>query len=68
MTEEELATFELRQDREEAPLVWQFKEGCDLVAPRQDPKLQPRMRQLHDWYRQQSGVMFGQDIRVDIFT
>ena len=44
MTEEDLAIFHHGQDREVAPRVWQFKQGSDVVAPKQVPRLQPKIR------------------------
>jgi hypothetical protein len=47
------------RDREEAPPVWQFLVGSDLVPPREVLKLGPRMREVHNWYRAQVRVQFA---------
>jgi hypothetical protein len=57
--EEELLGVELGRDREEAPPVWQFLVGSDLVPPREVLKLGPRMREVHNWYRAQVRVQFA---------
>ena len=42
-----------------AKLAWTYKPGEDLVRPDQIPNLPTRMRQLYEWYKRQSGIMFG---------
>ena len=42
-----------------AELAWTYKQGEDLVRPDQIPHLTTRLRQLHEWYKRQSGDMFG---------
>jgi hypothetical protein len=57
-TTTELPDFELGRDREEAPPVWQFQHGGDLVPPGEVLKLQP-MLELHSWYRLSQCMQLG---------
>ncbi|CAO1939560.1 unnamed protein product [Urochloa humidicola] len=40
-------------------LTWPFELGKDLVSPAEIGGLPMKMRKLHEWYKQQSGYMFG---------
>jgi len=42
-----------------AEVAWTYKPGEDLVRPDQIPHLPTRMRQLHEWYKTQTGNMIG---------
>jgi len=40
-------------------LAWTFEHGKDLVCPEELGGLPMKMRNLHDWYKRQSGIYFG---------
>ncbi|CAN6183257.1 unnamed protein product [Urochloa humidicola] len=48
-------------------LTWPFELGKDMVSPQDMGGLPTKMRKLHEWYKRQSGDMFGVRYPKELF-